>query len=132
MGLAAKAAAAVSLLTGVWAAVAGWGFGAPYMCPNGGCPIPILQALVPVLGVLLALDSVACFIELRSAFAAGGALSAAIAAITLYNWAGQAGGEAWAALVGLAICSIALDLIALRPRESLKEQSNPMNLPVFG
>ncbi|MDG6991164.1 MAG: hypothetical protein JRM99_07060 [Nitrososphaerota archaeon] len=63
---------------------------------------------------------------------AGGALSAIVAAIVLYNWAGQYGGEAWASLIVLSLVSLIFDLLALRPREQLREQANPMNLPVFG
>ncbi|MDG7015720.1 MAG: hypothetical protein JRM89_06970 [Nitrososphaerota archaeon] len=62
----------------------------------------------------------------------GGALSAMVAAIVLYNWAGLYGGVAWAALVILSLLSLIFDLLALRPREQLKEQANPLNLPVFG
>ena len=102
------------------------------MCPSGGCPVPILQAAVPVIGVFLALDAVVCFVGFRRAFMVGGVLSAMVAAIVLYSWAGRYGGEAWASLVVLSLASVILDLLALRPREQLKEQANPMNLPVFG
>ncbi|MDG6970858.1 MAG: hypothetical protein JRN54_07130 [Nitrososphaerota archaeon] len=46
---------------------------------------------------------------------AGGALSAIVAAITLYNWAGQYGGWAWTGLVVLSFVSLIFDLLALRP-----------------
>lgn len=102
------------------------------MCPSGGCPIPLLQELVPVVGVILVLDSLVCFLGLRSAFMLGGVCSAAMSSITLYNWAGASGGEVWVALVVLSLLSIVLDLLALRPKSSLREQANPMNLPIFG
>ena len=102
------------------------------MCPSGGCPVPALQASVPMVGVILVLDSLVCFIGFRRAFMVGGALSAMVAAIVLYNWAGLYGGVAWAALVILSLLSLIFDLLALRPREQLKEQANPLNLPVFG
>ena len=102
------------------------------MCPSGGCPVSILQAAVPYIGVLLVLDALVCFIGLRSAHFVGGALSAAIAAVIAFNWAGQAGGEAWASLVVLSLVSVMLDILAVRRRSQMSEQANPMNLPVFG
>jgi Na+/melibiose symporter-like transporter len=102
------------------------------MCPNGGCPVPVLQGAFPIVGVVLFLDSLVCLFGLRSAFFIGGVLSAVIAAITLYNWAGASGGEVWASLVVVSLASVILDILAVRPRGQLKEQANPMNLPVFG
>jgi uncharacterized membrane protein len=102
------------------------------MCPSSGCPVPVIQATAPLIGVVLILDALACLVEFRGAFVVGGALSAVVAVVTLYNWAGHYGGEAWATLVVLSILSLIFDLIALRPREQLNEQANPMNLPVFG
>ncbi|MDG6949716.1 MAG: hypothetical protein JRM77_07715 [Nitrososphaerota archaeon] len=132
MALAPRASAAFNFLTGMWVAIAGWGFGPSLLCPRSGCPIPALQGAVPVLGVILVLDALVCYIGFRSAFMVGGALSAIVAAIALYNWAGHYGGEAWTSLVVLSLMSLVFDLLALRPREQLKEQANPMNLPVFG
>lgn len=102
------------------------------MCPSGGCPVPLLQQAVPVIGVVLALDALVCYIGFRSAFIAGGALAALEATITTFNWAEQYGREVWAVLVVLSLASLIFDLLALRPRGQLKEQANPMNLPVFG
>ncbi len=112
--------------------VVGWGFGQSLLCPTSGCPIPLLQFAVPVLGAVLVLDALVCYVGFRIAFMVGGALCAIVAAIPLYNWAGQSGGGAWAGLVVLSLVSLVFDFLALRPREQLKEQANPMNLPVFG
>ena len=132
MALAQRASAVINLLTGAGVAVVGWGFGQSYMCPSGGCPLPTLQAAVPVLGVFLILAAPVCYIGFRTAFMVGGALSAAVAVITLYNWAGHYGGEAWAGLVVLSLTCLIFNILALRRGEQLKEQANPMNLPVFG
>jgi hypothetical protein len=132
MALLRRVAAAVGVLAGAWAVVLSWGVGPSEVCPAGGCPFPVLQGLVPVLGVLLILDSLVCFVGLRSAFQVGGALAAVIAAIALAYWAGQTGGGYWAVLVVLSLASLILDLLAQRPSRQLREQANPMNLPVFG
>jgi len=92
----------------------------------------LLQEGVPVIGVLLALDALACYVGFRTAFAAGLVLSAVIAGATLFDWAGSSGGEVWAALVVISLVSVIFNILALRPRGQLKEQANPMNLPVFG
>lgn len=131
MGLTARGATALFFVTGVWAAVASWGFGASSMCPAAGCPIPVLQEAVPFMGVVLVLVSAVSIIGLRFTFMLGGALSALVAAITLYNWAGQSS-NAFALLAALSLLSLIFSLLALRSRGSLKEQANPMNLPVFG
>lgn len=131
MGLAARGATALFFMTGVWATVASWGFGASNMCPATGCPMPALQEAVPFMGILLILVSFASIIGPRAVFTLGGAVSALVAAITLYNWAGQSS-DAFAALTVLSLLSLIFSLLALRSRRSLTEQANPMNLPVFG
>ncbi|MDE1858585.1 MAG: hypothetical protein KGI26_05940 [Thaumarchaeota archaeon] len=132
MVLVQRAATAVNLLVGLWAVVAAWGLGPAYACPSGGCTVPILQEAVPIAGVLLILDALVCFVGLRSAFVAGGVLSAVVAAFTAFNWSGQGSVGIWAGLLVLSLASVVLDFLAFRHRGQLGEQANPMNLPVFG
>ena len=132
MALVQRAATAVNLLVGLWAIAVAWMFGPAYACPSGGCPVPILQGAVPIVGIVLVLDALVCFVGLRSAFVAGGVLSAVVAAVTALDWSGQGGVGAWAGLVVLSLASVVLDFLAFRHRGQLGEQANPMNLPVFG
>ncbi|MDG6983731.1 MAG: hypothetical protein JRN28_04200 [Nitrososphaerota archaeon] len=132
MALVQRAATAANLVAGLWAVAVAWGFGPAYACPSGGCPVPFLQGADPVVGILLVLDALVCFVGLRSAFVVGGVLSAVVAAATALDWSGGAGLGAWAGLVVLSLASVVLDFLAFRHRGQLGEQANPMNLPVFG
>lgn len=91
----------------------------------------LLQALLPWIGVLLVLDSIACFVGFRLAFPVGGLLSVAIAAIALFDSGGLTVGL-YASLGLVSLVALVLDLIVMRSRRGLSEQGNPMNLPVFG
>jgi hypothetical protein len=124
-------AAAFNGLAGAWAAASAWGLGPSYVCPSGGCTVPVLQSALPLFGVALVVDALVCSIGVRSAFAVGAVLSVAVAAVSALGWGGQVGAVP-ASVTAVSLVSAALDVLAVRRRSQLNEQANPMNLPVFG
>ena len=90
-----------------------------------------LQISLLVVGAVLAIDSLASFAGIRATFVVGAILSAAVLAIVAVQWGTYPITDSEAALA-LSVLSIVADVVASRPARGLSEQSNPMNLPVFG
>lgn len=120
-------AGAVSLLNGVWGLVAGLDpsqiFGAQ-LSQGGGF-------WVPVVGGLLLLDSLACVVGLRTALYGSVALSPLLL-LDLALWSARVDSFGFAASVLLGAAVVVLDVIAIRHRDMVSEESHPLNLPVFG
>ncbi len=116
------AAACSGAIAGLIAVVASLGGAVPL---RGGW-----SAIALVLAVLLALDSLVAFLGPRRVFYSTAVLSAALAAFE----AGGAteGAVALVAVVALCALAVALCLLAAKREGRMPEQSNPMNLPVFG
>jgi hypothetical protein len=89
------------------------------------------QVALLAVGVTLAIDSLVSFAGIRASFVVAAVLSAAALAIVAIQWGTYQSAESGTAL-GLSALSVVVDLVASRPAKGLSEQSNPMNLPVFG
>lgn len=89
------------------------------------------QLLITALGVILVVGSLACFYGTKIAFAAS-----AIASGLLFLSVGLGWGGGFASLqlstLAVALTDIVLSVLAFRSSSAISEQSNPMNLPVFG
>jgi hypothetical protein len=90
-----------------------------------------LQVVLLAVGAVLAIDSLVSFAGIRASFVAGAVLSAAVLGIVAIQWGTYSGTDSAAALA-LSVLSVVVDAVASRPARGLSEQSNPMNLPVFG
>lgn len=84
-----------------------------------------------VLSVLLILDSLASFVGPRALLYFAGAVCVLIDAIEALNHS-EVVGWAFYFTVALVTLSLTLDVYAARRKTGVSEQSNPMNLPVFG
>jgi hypothetical protein len=124
-------AAAVSLVNGAWTVAAGayWShvFQFQQVSPTMG---PENVALL-ILGIVLLLDSLACFFGLNQALY----VSAAISLLSILDIAAggvQLSGLAFIASGTLSAITIALDVVGARRRVIVLEKDHPLNMPVFG
>jgi hypothetical protein len=132
-------AAAVGVVAGCWAAIGGsvlsdWLY--PPLCQTSLCPlgpgwVPWVPSAVVAVGVALAVASVVAFSLTKKAFYFGALLSAVLATLVYGYMAYSSWGYGWTTVL-LAIASAVLGVLAARKRPGMSEQSNPMNLPVFG
>lgn len=138
------AGSVLSLVTGCWAAfVAYYGANSVVPCPpfsqcilelqggSGLLPPAELQGALFILGAILAIDSLVSFVGIRASFVLGAVLSVGVLAIVAIQWGTYSGNYSATALV-LSLLAVVADVVASRPAKALSEQSNPMNLPVFG
>jgi hypothetical protein len=106
----------------------------------GGCPYPRFPAFVPqievALVVVLLLMGVLGAWGAKFAFYGGALSSAAFLLVTVYSawlWGAEiAGGLVSWIGVGLSVLGIVANVLAIRGKNLISEQANPMNLPVFG
>ena len=130
-------AAAVGVAAGVCAALGGIGFPQGAYPPDGCAPGSCLgvssyyPAVVGSLGILLVVACILGFLGPKVAMYAATAVSAAIAALTLGVYTEMSLFYFWATLVLASIAAV-LAFVAARLQTGMSEQSNPMNLPVFG
>lgn len=128
-------AALVSFLAGAWSLAGAnfYGLG-KYACtanPTSTCvgsssPNPYVSALA----ILLEISSVICLLGPNQVFYASAILSILLGASIAPD--SSIGDPIVAGALGLAGASFVLSLVAARKRTGISEQSNPMNLPVFG
>lgn len=107
----------------------------PVVCSGGTGPcvgVPgYLPALVSVLGVAVALASVAGMAVTKRAYYVATGASAATTLLMLTSIGNTSGVYYWTLTI-LSAVSGTLSFMAARRGAVLSEQSNPMNLPVFG
>jgi hypothetical protein len=125
-------ASAVGMLTGAW--VVGGSFadgigkacyyGVP--CPSGG----MANIYVVALSVLLFLNSLVTLIGPRIAFYASAVLSVFLGISMVPN--SSFNNPVVLVAIVLVAMTFALSVVGARKRTQISEQSNPMNLPVFG
>jgi hypothetical protein len=138
------AGSVLSLLAGGWATfVAYYGTNSFAPClpfstcivvlPGGFGPLSPseLQGALFIVGAILAIDSLVSFAGVRASFIVGSVLSTAVLAIIAIQWGAYLDSYSMAAVV-LSLLAVVADFVASRPARALSEQSNPMNLPVFG
>jgi hypothetical protein len=136
------AGSVLSLVNGSWAAFVAY-YGANLVsCPpfstwileqGGSGPVSAsdLQAGLFIVGAILALDALVSFVGVRASFLLGAALSVAVLGIVAVQWGTYSTMDS-AAAVALSLLALAADAVASRPAKGMSEQTNPMNLPVFG
>lgn len=100
-------------------------------CSAGSCPYPSFQTVIPIVGILLVIDGIVCFVGFRQAFPVGVIFSVLTVALVVVGWGSQINAEA-ASVVVAALIALVLNIAAVRSRGAMSEQGNPMNLPVFG
>jgi len=136
-----KLAAGLNFAAGAWTvAVVLWLTGETALCVNTmtGCAPQSTYAwpngALIVLGILLALDSVACFRGFSFSYPLGAVLSVLVALLTANGWAGWTGLAApfHVSLFIVSLLAFVFNLVAILSRERMPEQGNPLNLPVFG
>ncbi len=131
---AVTAGAAAGLLT-LLGNIAYPSFVYPEVCNQGLCTA--VSGWVPMvsgaLGILLAFDSAICLVGPRKAFYGVTAVSLLIAVLLVMVEAvrGANGPFFWTTLA-LTMSATVLSFLAARTKTAMSEQSNPMNLPVFG
>lgn len=121
-------ASIVSLVNGGWGLLA-WLysakiFGVNLSAGSGGIWIPIVA-------VLLVLDSLVSFAGFRTAFYASVALSVLLL-LDILLFGAVIASAAFAASALLALATVILGIIAARMRPRVSEENHPLNLPVFG
>jgi len=116
------AGSVLSLVSGSWAA---------YIAYSATNSHSELQSALIVVGALLALDAIVSFAGIRASFVVGAGLSALVLVIVADQWGTFSGADASVALV-VSLIAVVTDVVASRPVKGMSEQTNPMNLPVFG
>jgi hypothetical protein len=96
-------------------------------------PVPNTELDTALLaaGVILAMVSLVSFTGLRATFALGAVLSTAALVTVGLTW-GTYPTDDSIAVAALSLVAIVVDAVASRPARGMSEQTNPMNLPVFG
>ena len=118
---------------------AGWAIASGYSVPvisclGSGCPLPLSpESRLILLGAaaLLGLGSLVCIFGVWFVFPVEAVLSGAVAVLEILyrDSLGQNGTVVGASL---SVISIVLSVMVFRSKESVPEESSPMNLPVFG
>lgn len=116
------AGSVLSLVSGAWAAFVGY---------YGTSSHSELQSALIVVGAILVVDALVSFAGVRASFVVGVGLSALVIVIVAVKWGTYSGSDASLALI-LSLLSLVADAVASRPVKGMSEQTNPMNLPVFG
>lgn len=110
-------AALLGVFTGLWVLLATYGLG-----ENWGW-------LAPTFGIVLTVDSLFCLVGPRRIFYASAVLALLVAAsAVLYSSLNTI----VILTLGLAVVVAVSAVMAARRQTRMSEQSNPMNLPVFG
>lgn len=138
------AGSVLSLLAGCWAAFVAYYGTNLVSCPpfstcilelQGGGAGPLspseLQGALFIVGAILALDALVSFAGIRVSFLVGSVLATVVLLIIAIQWGTYSDSDALVAVV-LSLLAVVADVVASRPAKALSEQSNPMNLPVFG
>jgi hypothetical protein len=136
------AGSVLSLASGSWAAFVAYYGANTVSCPpfstcileqGGSGPLSAsdLQAGLFIVGALLALDALVSFAGVRASFLLGAVLSAVVLVVVAFQWGTYSSADSSVA-VALSVLALLVDAVASRPARGMSEQTNPMNLPVFG
>ena len=127
-----RIAAITALITSVWAIVAvGSGLSLlalPTGNLEGGSTV---DPVILILAAILLGDGLACLVGVRRAFQVAAADAAALLVSFLLSPNALGVGTSLLAIV-LSLVTLVLGVAASRSPGKLSEQTNPMNLPVFG
>jgi len=127
-------AAGVGFLTGAWALGGSLFDGISRGCPSpSGMPCPpagVWSIYVVGLALLLILNSLVCLVGPSIVFYGSATLSVLLGASMTLN--SSFGNPVVLLAFALVAATFLLSLVAARRKTAISEQSNPMNLPVFG
>ncbi len=102
------------------------------MLPTGSLEAgSTLDAVILIFGAILFGDSLACFVGLRRAFKVAAGDAAALLA-SFFVSPNALGVATSLVAIALSLMTLVLGVAASRSPGRLSEQTNPMNLPVFG
>jgi len=127
-----RIAAIITLITSIWAILAVSSGLSLLALPTGnlegGSP---LAAVIVVLVVILCRGGLACFVVVRLSFQVSAVDAAAL--LSPFFLSPTALGVATSLMaIALSLVTLVLGVAASRSPGKLSEQTNPMNLPVFG
>jgi hypothetical protein len=138
-------AAALSLVNGIWIIAVGAFWHQLLSLPLvglgcvGSCSLFGVDYIVLVLGVILLVDSLVCFLAFSRAFYVSAALSALVLLLVLFSvWGSISSMQVWVnypaipVSIVLGIVTIALDIAAANRKTYVSDEHHPLNLPVFG
>jgi len=127
-----RSAAFITLITSIWAILAVGSGLSLLTLPTGNLEAGItLDAVILIFGGILFGDSLACFVGLRRAFQVAAADAAALLA-SFFLSPNALGVATSLVAIALSLATVVLGVAASRSPARLSEQTNPMNLPVFG
>ena len=105
----------------------------------GSCSLFGLEHIVLVLGFILLVDSLVCFLAFSRAFYVSAALSVLVLLLVFFSvGSATVSIQAWASYpaipisIMLAIATLVLDVVAARRKTYVSDELHPLNLPVFG
>jgi uncharacterized membrane protein len=137
-------AAALSLINGIWIIAVGAYWNQLFSLELGditcaGSCLFGVDHIVLVLGAILLVDSLVCFLAFSRAFYISAALSVLVLFFVLFSvWAAILSIQAWEnypaipVSILLGIATMVLDVIAANRKTYVSEENHPLNLPVFG
>jgi len=127
-----RIAAIITLITSIWAILAvGSGLSLLTLPTGNLVGGGTLAAVILIFGAILFVDSLACFIGVRRAFQVAAADAAALL-VSFFLSPNALGVTTSLVAIALSLVTLVLGVAASRRRGKLSEQTNPMNLPVFG
>ena len=121
-----------TLVTSIWAILAVGSGLSLLTLPTGNLEGgSTLYAVILIFGAILFGDGLACFIGVRRAFQV--AVADAVALLVSFSLSQNALAVATSVVaIALSLVTLVLSVAASRSPGRLSEQTNPMNLPVFG
>ncbi len=128
-----SAVSAVTLVNGLWSVAAGayWSRIFEFVNPPIQTSLGSENIFLIVLGAILLLDSIACYVGWTEALYASAAVSLLIV-LDIAIGRVQFASPAFAGSLILGLVVIALDILAARRKLFIPEEDHPLNLPVFG
>jgi hypothetical protein len=135
-----RVAGGLTVLESIWGVYLFWVTQAYGLCTPSGLsfcvqfPSLLSQALLALV-VLLLVDGLLGAWGARFAFYGGALLSVVFLLVSGYSawlWGAEIGGLVSWIGVGLSVLGIVANVLAIRGKNLISEQANPMNLPVFG
>ncbi|TLY01953.1 MAG: hypothetical protein E6K95_06120 [Thaumarchaeota archaeon] len=127
-----RIAAIITLITSIWAILAVSTGLSLLALPTGNLEGgSTLDAVILIFGVILFGDGLACLVGVRLAFQVA-AVDAAALIVSFFLSPNALGVSTSQVAIALSLVTLVLGVAASRSPGKLSEQTNPMNLPVFG
>jgi len=127
-----RLSAVITLVTSVWAILAvGSGLSLLTLPTGNLAGGSTLDAVILIFGAILLGDGLACFVGVRRAFQVAAADAAALL-VSFFLSPNALGVTTSLVAIALSLVTLVLGAAASKSSGKLSEQTNPMNLPVFG